>query len=82
MKNLFYGILNFLLIDLIIVAFKYSEQFQQPKHVGGVVVEKRNDFFLGYYMHIKYSKDNVETETVYQIFYERYEVGDTIKPIK
>jgi hypothetical protein len=82
MREVFYGILSFLLIGLIFISLKHTQQLQQPKHVGGVIVEKRDDFFLGYRMDIKYSENNIETEFVYQIFYDRYEVGDTIKSIK
>jgi len=82
MKELLYGILCFTFFLLLYVKHKYPDQLQQPKHVGGIIVEKRNGFFLGYYMEVKYKEDSIETEFVYQIFYDRYEIGDTIKPLK
>lgn len=82
MRELFYGILSFILIIFFLIEIKNPSQLQQSKHNGGVVIEKEDHFFIGYYMNIKYENDSIETEHVYQIFYDRYEVGDTIKPLK
>ena len=82
MKDVFYGLLSVILFVTIFGLINADKQFQEPEHNGGVVVEKNDNPILGYVMHIKYDEDNVEFELVYQCFYERYEVNDTIKSLK
>ena len=41
-------------------------------------LKKGEDFINGYYMYLKYPKDSIKLERVYQIFYDKYSVGDTI----
>ena len=82
MKNVFYGLLSAIIFITIFGVYNADNHLQEPKHNGGVVVEKNNDPILGYSMYIKYGEDDVELQLVYQCFYERYEVNDTIKPLK
>lgn len=80
MKDLFYGLLFILIIFTGYTVIKNSDQktLQTIKHDGYVVIEKENNFLYGYLMTFKYD-DNIERIPVYQIYYEKYEVGDTIK---
>lgn len=82
MKDVFYGLLSVLIFIIFIALYNSDKKFQEPEHNGGVVVEKNDNPILGYVMHIKYEENVVAIELVYQCFYERYEVNDTIKPIK
>ena len=82
MKDVFYGLLSVIIFITIFGLFNAEKQFQKPEHNGGVVVEKNDNPIIGYCMYIKYDEDNVKFELVYQCFYERYEVNDTIKPLK
>lgn len=79
MKDLFFGILSFFLIAAFAAIASSNRYLQEPKHDGGIVIEKSEGIILGYFFHIKYGKDSIDMELVYEIFYDKYEVGDTIK---
>jgi hypothetical protein len=78
MKDVFYGIVSALLILIMWAGIKYDKQLEQPKYNGAVVVEKSDDFIYGLIMYMKYENDSIISERVYQIFYDKYSVGDTI----
>ncbi len=79
MKELFYGIISFLLLITIYVAVSSEKKFESKEFNNTVVVEKYNDYIFGYQYGVKYPNDSVGWHRVYQIFYEKYNVGDTIK---
>ena len=79
MKDLFYGILSFLLIISIYVSVSSEKKFENKEFNNTVVVEKDKDYFFGYQFGVKYPNDSVGWHRVYQIFYDKYNVGDTIK---
>jgi len=77
MKDIFYG-----LLIVLIIAFFYInssvKQLENPRFNNGIVIEKGKDLFSGYYLFIKYGNDSIVKKRVYQIFYDKYSVGDTI----
>ena len=79
MKDVFYGIASALLILIVWAWIKFDKQVEQPKYNGAVVVEKSNDFIYGFTMYMQYDNDSIIIERVYQIFYDKYNIGDTIK---
>jgi len=79
MKNLFYGILSVILLLYISFGFFNHRPLEQDRHKGAVVIDKENDFYYGEQMIFLYPNDSTDLEIVYQIFYDKYNVGDTIK---
>ncbi|MEY2701921.1 MAG: hypothetical protein RLY43_554 [Bacteroidota bacterium] len=78
MKDAFYGILIVVFLLMIWAIQKNPKSELEPRHSGAVIIEKGDDFVNGYYMYLKYPKDSIKLERVYQIFYDKYSVGDTI----
>jgi len=78
MKDAFYGILIVVFLLMIWAIKKNPKAELEPRHSGAVIIEKGEDFVNGYYMYLKYPKDSIKLERVYQIFYDKYSVGDTI----
>lgn len=79
MRNLFYGILSFILLLYISFGFFNDRTLEQDRHKGAVVINKDKDFYYGEQMIFLYPNDSTDLELVYQIFYNKYNVGDTIK---
>lgn len=79
MKDLFYGLLSSMIILVFIVGMTYEKQLEQPKHKGAVVIEKDDVFLYGFSLCIKYDNDSIVLLRAYQVFYDKYNVGDTIK---
>lgn len=79
MKTLFYAILNFILLISLLYGVLSKPTFETEKHRGCVVVGKSYNYLIDYNIQLKYPNDSVDVERVYQIFYEKYNVGDTIK---
>ena len=79
MKNLFYGILVFILLMCLFIIFKFDKQLENKKFNNAIVIEKDDDYMLGESLTVKYPDGSIRLELVYQIFYDKYEVGDTIK---
>ena len=78
MKDVFYGIVSTLIILIVYTGYKKDKQLEQPKYNGAVVIEKSDDFIFGLAMSMKYDNDSIIIDRVYQIFYDKYSVGDTI----
>lgn len=79
MRNLFYGIICFYLLTYITFDFIKDRQTEQENHKTAIVLSKDKHFLLDEYMILKYPNDSTTIELVYQIFYDKYNVGDTIK---
>lgn len=79
MRDIFYGIMCFCLIGILVVLYEEDKTLQESRHIGAVVIEKDNDYILGETMYLKYPNDSIDLECVYQIFYDKYNVGDTVK---
>ena len=79
MKNLFYGILSVILLLYISFGFLKDRTLEQDRHKGAVVIDKDKDFYYGEHMIYLYPNDSTDLDIVYQIFYNKYSVGDTIK---
>ncbi len=78
MKDLFYAILIALLLLTIYVGVKNDIQLEDKKFNNLILIEKEHDFLFGYQMTFKHENDSIEWVRVYQIFYDKYNVGDTI----
>lgn len=80
MKNLFNALLSTILIILYFtIVYSSDKQFESIEYNNTIVVEKQDDIILGKTMFLQISKDTVKQIRVYEIFYNKYNVGDTIK---
>ncbi len=79
MKDLFYGILSFILIlallGLFTVSKHYKPQYIMPENLkGGIIVNKIE--FLQEFQVVK--NDTIHDVDCYDILWEKYNIGDTI----
>lgn len=78
-------LLTFLIILYLVVAFTSNGCEKKYIHLsddfkGGVILEKSNDYTFGYEVYILKKDGKVESIVkVYEIEYNKYKVGDTIK---
>lgn len=81
MKDLFYGILSFMLIMLFWWTWDYPKELSTQKYKGGIILDKNSDFFIENHMRIlmRGQEDSVIGARFYDIVYDKYQVGDTIK---
>jgi len=84
MKDLFYGLLSFILLGIMFNAYK--EMKKQPNKLyeltnisKSIIIDKNNDLLYGKHFYIKkINSDSIELIRVYGIVYEQYEISDTI----
>lgn len=79
MKDFFYILISVLIIFIAYNGYKHEKQFEQKRFNNSIVVEKQDDFIYGLTMYFKYENDSVVSERVYQVFYDKYNIGDTVK---
>jgi hypothetical protein len=79
MKNLFYGLLCFMILSVFVFYYK-TDKTKPEQYNNHIIYQKGNDFIVGYYFFLKnIDSTNVELVLVYEIDYYKYNVGDTIK---
>jgi len=83
MKDVFYG---FLLVFIILFSYNYEQYIEDnPKQRteknfhNTILLEKDNDFLSTRISVYDYNNDTIKDFRVYQIIYNKYETGDTIK---
>ena len=79
MKDVFYGFLVVWLVLNMVFIWAIPKISNVEKYNSGVVIDKDNDFLLGNVMRIQFKNDTIKTVRCYDIIFEKYNVGDTIK---
>jgi hypothetical protein len=83
MKDIFY---TFLLVIIILFSYGYEhylddnqKQRTEEKFHNTILLEKYDDFISTRISVYDYNNDTIKEFRVYQIIYNKYETGDTIK---
>lgn len=79
MRDLFYGILSFLLIGTLYISYTSDRLTNIDKYKGTIVIDKNYTSLVGNTMTFMFDNDSIANEFVYDIVSEKYNVGDTIK---
>ena len=86
MKDVFYALLTWILIAILLIpSCEDIKHHIDEKYVGHVIIDKKDFYYFKEIklLHLNYLNDNnennIETILVYDIVYEKYNVGDTVK---
>ena len=79
MRDVFYGILTFLLISFIWYGKDIKKIDNLDHRENGIIINISNDVMFGTYVKTKMPNDIIFGDFVYQIAIKDLEVGDTIK---
>ena len=84
MKNIFYFIVSFILFIFILGLSDYFHDHPEKimtddKFNESIVIEKTDDWISRTIILYYYEIDTIIEYRVYQILYEKYDIGDTIK---
>jgi hypothetical protein len=85
MKDLFYFTITAILWFSISVLYNYLEDVdnciytKQSIHENCIVIDKYESYLRGNVMTFKTQNDSIVQHRVYDIFYNKYKVGDIVK---
>ena len=81
MKDVFYFILSSIIVFALIELAKQDHDIylQQNIHENCIVIDKYESYLRGNVMTFKTQNDSIIQHRVYDIFYNEYKVGDTVK---
>ena len=78
MKDVFYGLLSFIIIATFLFYLKNTPICEFPEELNGVIIEMESDFLTGKTVTVK-TDSTIKTFVCYDILFNELNVGDTIK---
>lgn len=79
MRELFYGILSFLLISLIYTAATVKRHVNLDHRKDGIIIHVSTNYFTGIVVYTQTPDDSIHHDSVYEMAIKDLELGDTIK---
>jgi len=79
MRDIFYGILLFLLISLIYTAATTKRYVNLDHRKDGIIIHVSTDYLTGIVVYTQTPDDSIHHDFVYEMAIKDLELGDTIK---
>jgi hypothetical protein len=78
MKNIFYALVNGLIISFILYALETDVVYELPPEINGLVIDKNHSQILGDIITILMPDSTTSTFVCYDILYDQVSTGDSI----